>query len=352
MNFRQTVWFIVIALVVGGIGGVLLNRFGIPFLSSMPGLSWAHKLESNNPVVINRREEVQFNEGIDLINLTKQISTYTVTIYSGSAANLKFSANGIVTSSDGLILAPKSNLPPAGTVTVVLNDGTNYTGTIRALDPKADLAVITIPASNLAFAQFGVAADLVASQRVVFVGRSNTEFTRNFTEAQVTQPINNGRSIDRVFYSENFENTVLTSANLTPDFAGAPMADLDGKVVGMVTSQGILIGEDLQMAVSSYLANSKIFRPGFGIKYLNLSNSLAKLKNLPQGGVLVVSVDDNSPAKQGGLQAGDLITSFDGQDLSTKNFETLFNAHPIGNVTINILRNGNPTSLTIKLTAK
>ncbi|MBX4204824.1 MAG: S1C family serine protease [Candidatus Doudnabacteria bacterium] len=350
---NKWIWILVIALVVGGIGGVLFNRFVIPWLASMPGLSGLHKLESSNPVIINRREEVQINEGANYLDLSKQAAAFTVTIYSQSGASFRFLGNGIIASSDGMILTSRANLGAPGSLVVVTNDGTSFPGTLRALDPRSELAVLTISANNLPFAQFADAWDLQAAQKLIYVGRSNKEFTRQFGLGQVTQSVDNASSLDRVFYTEAFENTIASDAKITSDYIGGPIINLNGKVVGMTSSSlGVLISEDLSTAVSSYFQNGKIQRPQFGAKNLNLSTPLAKLKNLSRGGMLVVSVDDGSPAKLAGLATNDLIISVDNQPLPQSNFEKIINQHGFNDMPITVLRNGTEVNLTIKLQPK
>jgi S1-C subfamily serine protease len=347
---KNIIWWIVLVLILGGLSGVIFNRFVIPWLATLPGLSSLHKLESNNPVIINRKEEIQYNDGANFSDLAKQASAYTVSIYAKDSN--KFLGNGIITSADGMILASKTNLGQNNLV-VVTNDGNIYPGLLRALDPRSELAVITIQASNLPFAQFVNASDLVVSQRVIFLGRSNQEFNHQFEIGFVTSTTSNQASLDKIYYSESFENTVQTDARLNSDFVGGPAIDLNGKVVGITTSNlGILPGEDLQSAVTSFLRTGKIQRPTLGIKYNLISQSLAKLKNLPSGGVLVVSVDDGSPAKKAGIIVGDLITEIDGQPLPSANFEKILNQHDFTSIPLVINRGGNEINLNVILEPK
>jgi serine protease Do len=131
---------------------------------------------------------------------------------------------------------------------------------------------------------------------------------------------------------------------------GGLVANLEGQIVGMINSNlSVLPAEDMQTAVSAYLKNGKIQRPSFGIKYLNLSNQLAQLKNLPQGGALVVSVEDGSAAKKAGILPNDLIISADNQDLSNNEFEKVLNAHTNTDLPITVMRGTNKIQLTVKL---
>jgi serine protease Do len=353
MSRKAWVAILILMLILGGIGGVLFNRFVVPYLARMPGLSWMEKLESSNPVVINRFEEVQFNEGANFVDLARQGSSYTVSIYSQRQGNTKFLNNGIISSSDGMIITSRLHLGEAGTFLVVLNDGTTYPAVVRGLDPRSELAVLTIQAQNLPFAQFADAGNLQASQRLIFLGRSNNSFNRDFAQGQVSRVIANGQSLDRVFSSEALENTVAANVQINSDFIGGPILNLDGRVVGMTSSNlGIIIGEDLQTGVGSFLQSGKIQRPAFGIKYLNLSDELAKLKGLNDGGSMVVSVDPGSPAQKAGVQANDLIVSADGQDLSSNNFEKIINQHGFTGIPLEIIRNNNKINLQVILEPK
>ncbi|HEX5430198.1 MAG TPA: S1C family serine protease [Patescibacteria group bacterium] len=351
MTKGNWIWIIILAFVLGAIGGVLLNRFGIPFISGIPGMSWVQKLESSNPVIINRVQQVELNEGANLIDLSKQAAGYTSDVYA-STPDHKFLANGIIVTADGMIITPKSDLPAAGDVTVVTNDGTAYTGQIRAQDPRSDLAVVTISAQNLPFAQFADAGTLAASQQLIYLGRSNNSFTRDFALGRVNRSLDNNQSLSQILDSDAFENEILAQSNLSADFAGGPVIDLDGKVVGMTRSNlSVLISEDLHTAVDTYLRTGKITRPYLGMKYLDLSDAQAHLKNLPQGGVEVVSVAAGSAAQAAGLLPNDLITQASGQNISGGNFETILNQQS-GDLSFTILRNGQNVNVTAKLIYK
>jgi serine protease Do len=350
---NKWLWIVIIALVVGGIGGVVFNRFIIPWAASLPGLSSLNKLESSNPVVINRREEVTLNEGANYIDLSKQASAYTVGIYTKTVSSYKFLENGIIASSDGMILTSKVLIAGQNNLVVVTNDGSNFPAQVRALDPRSELAVLTISANNLPFAQFSDAWDLQPSQRLIYIGRSNKEFVHGFALAGVTQPVSNLSSLERVFYTEAFENSISTDAKINSDFIGGPIINLSGRVVGMTnSSQNALLGESLATAVSSFFQNNKIVRPFLGFRYLNLSASLAKLSGQPQAGLLVTSVDDASPAKLGGILPGDLVVTFDNQPVPQSNFEKILNQHSIGDVPVTVLRNNQQINLNVKLNSK
>jgi S1-C subfamily serine protease len=85
---------------------------------------------------------------------------------------------------------------------------------------------------------------------------------------------------------------------------------------------------------------------------LNLSDGLAKLKGLSQGGAQVVSVDPASPASKAGILAGDLIVSADNQDLPANNFEKILNKHGNSPLPVVILRNGQRVNFSVNIEIK
>jgi serine protease Do len=351
MNKKQYLIIVAIAFFVGGIGSIFLSRYFVPFIATFPGLSSLNKLQNNAPIVINRREEVQLNEGVNLIELSKQAQSATVTIYSGVQPNYKFAGTGLIISSDGLIFTTKDVIANQTQVKVVLNDGTSFDGAVRATDPKSELAMLTIPATNLPVTQFADAGALQIAQRVFSLGRGEHEFTRKFASGFVTKILNSNVSLEKVNSSENFEESIETDMNLKNDFVGAPLVNLQGQVVGIVVNANgkILVSEDINPALKVYLDKGKVTRSYLGLKYLSLSKSLATLKNLPDGGASVVSVEKGSPAEKGGLVSGDLITQVDGQAVADSSLERLLNAHSVSEMKLTVLRQNETKQLTVNL---
>jgi S1-C subfamily serine protease len=355
MNKKNVVGVILIAFFIGAIGSIVIGRFVIPYFADFKNLSFLNRISSEAPIIINHREEVHLNEGANLIDLSKQAGNYTVGFYrQAPGGGIKFLGNGIIMSNDGLIFTTKqvaASTQGSSPLWAVLNDGTKYQATIRATDPRADLAVVTISANNLSVAPLSDAKALLAGQRILGIGQSNREQFHKFLTGLVTNSMANNADLDRVFSSIAFEETIKTDANISADYFGGPVLNLEGKVVGMMANinNNILPSEDLQTALSSYLSTGKIIRPFIGIKYLSLSNSLAKVYSLPTGGALVNFVEDNSAAKRAGLLSSDLITSVDGIAIDGNNsFEYLFNNHPISQMRLKVLRAGKEMEIIVQ----
>jgi len=345
---RLILWFVVIAFFVGALGSIAFNKYLIPWLSNLPGFSGITRLSTNAPIIINRREEVQINEGVNLIELAKQANNITLSIYSGTDNRLL--GNGFLLSSDGLVFTSKEVVANQTAMNAVLNDGRVFPATVRALDPKSELAVMTIPVRDLAVAQFEDAASLQVGQRVAVLGKTDREFTRKFSTGFVVKTVYNHLDPNKIFSSEALEETIETDALIDSGFVGGPVINLSGRVIGMIASQNgkILISESMEPALRSYLEQGKIMRPYLGIRYTVITQSQANIKRLPEPGALVFDVEPNSPAARAGLAKNDLITQMNGQKIIDASLEHLIDKNYLSDVRLTIIRGGARQEITIK----
>jgi S1-C subfamily serine protease len=348
MTRKTIIWFIILAFFIGAAGSVVFNRIIFPKLSTVRGLGWIGKLQSSSPVVINRREEVRLNEGVNLIELTKQAQTVVVSIFS-TGPNSKLLGNGVIVTSDGAIFTTKSVVADNTQVTVVSNDGTTYSGLVRATDRKSPLAVVSIEARDLPVAQFSDARNMQTAQRVFALGQTTQEFTRQFTSGLVTRTVTNQIDFARVLSTETFEDTMTTDADLSADFIGGPVVNLQGLIVGIVSGSSgqILPAEAIDGAVRSYLEQGKITRPYIGMTYVMIGKNLAKVRSLPSGGAQVVAMEAASPAVKSGLLAGDIITEINSQKVDTSTFEQIVLQQGAQQLRLHVRRGSQEMDLTL-----
>lgn len=340
---------VVVALLFGAAGSIIFNRWIIPYLSTAPGFAWVAKLHSNAPIVITRREEVRLNEGVNMIELTKQAQTFTVSIYS-TGPDAKFLENGIIFTSDGLIFTVKDNLPANGSVNVVSDDGTVYGGQVRALDPKSPLAIVSIAGRDLPQAQFSNASNMQIAQRVFALGKTNQEFTRSFVSGLVSRTLSNFINSGQTLSTETFSHTITADAAISADYIGGPLVNLQGLVVGIVTGANgqILPAEDIDGALKTFLAEGKITRPYIGFEYSIISRNEAKVKGLTNTGALVSKVVPASPAATAGLQVQDMILEVNSQKVSDSSLEQLLVSAGTNEIRLLVKRGAEQIALTLK----
>ncbi len=243
MNKKQLTIVILISFFVGTIGSIFFTRWALPKVASRTGFTWLNNLVTNSPIIVNRREEVQLNEGVNVIDLIKQAGNITVGVFTNAAAP-QFLGNGLMMSSDGLVFTSTAVVQKQTQFNVVINDGHTYVGVLKDKDLKSGLAVLTIPSSGLPTAQLDSAADLQAGQRVIYIGRSNVKFEHEALSALITQSVANQLDSPQV----------SSDATASADYFGGPIINLSGHVVGLVVdSTHNIIAEDLQTALVKYL---------------------------------------------------------------------------------------------------
>lgn len=241
MNRKQITITVLIAFLVGAFGSVVFTHFIFPPLSGVRGFGWLKSLVSSAPIIINRTQEVQFTEGVDLADLVKQAGNITVSIYDPKN---NFLGNGIIATSDGLIMTTLDAVRQFSEVGVMTSDGQKFTGTQAAVDPKTRLALFKIPATGLPAAQFDNAATLEPGRRVLYIGRGNVKFEHEVLIGYVTQSLSN--QLD--------QSQVSTDIAAGADFVGGPIVNLSGHVVGLsIASSKNIVSETLQQALSNYL---------------------------------------------------------------------------------------------------
>ena len=159
----------------------------------------------------------------------------------------------------------------------------------------------------------------------------------------------------------NYENFIQTDASINPGNSGGPLINLNGEVIGINTAVaeigsgvGFAIPIEMAMRVASQLINSgEVKRGWLGVGIQSLTPGLASSFNLkhPVIGVLVNSVDPETPAEMGGLVRGDIIVQFDGKGVPSSNlFQQMVADTTIGKtVSIKVIRDGGETFLKVKI---
>ena len=238
---KQWLYFLLIAFFVGALGSITMSRLVLPYLGTFRNLSFLNKLSSSSPIVINRTEEVQLNEGVNLIDLVKQSGNFTVSIYDQKN---NFLGNGLIVTSDGMILTSSTVVGKQNQLIVTTNDGQKFPATIRSKDAKTGIVALNISSSNLTVGQFDNASSLLPGHRVIYIGRGNVKFEHEALAGFVTQSLANQLT----------DKQISSDAVITSDFFGGPIVNLSGHVVGLVIdNKKNIISEDLQTLLTSFL---------------------------------------------------------------------------------------------------
>src|SRR5688572_8195997 len=233
------------------------------------------------------------------------------------------SGSGFVFTPDGFILTNSHVVHGADKIGVTLSDGRRFDATIVGDDPSTDLAVIRISAGRLPAAPLGDSEKIRVGQLVIAIG--NPYGFQYSVTAGVVSAL--GRSL-RSESGRLIDNVIQTDAALNPGNSGGPLANSHGDVIGVNTAiiqpaQGICFAipiDTAKLVAAALIKDGKISRGwlGVGIQQIELQRRFVRFYNLPSDrGVLVISVEKQSPAEAAGLDEGDLIIALDDEPISS-----------------------------------
>src|SRR5437870_4558429 len=234
------------------------------------------------------------------------------------------SGSGFIITPDGFILTNSHVVHAATRIVVNLSDGRDCPAQLIGDDPETDLAVIRIAAPQLVHVRLANSEALRVGQVAIAIGNP-LGFQASVTAGVIS-------ALGRSMYSQSgrlIDNIIQTDAALNPGNSGGPLVNSAGEVIGVNTAmirpaQGICfaIASNTAKFVAGWLIKEgKIRRSYIGVAGQNvpIHRRVVRFYNLPlETGVLVVSVEKNSPAEKTGLREGDVIVAF--------------NAKPIGSI--------------------
>jgi S1-C subfamily serine protease len=231
--------------------------------------------------------------------------------------------SGFVITPDGFILTNSHVVHEANAISVKLPDGRECPAELAGDDPDTDLAVIRIDAPQLKHVRLADSENLRVGQLVIAIGNP-----LGF-EASVTAGVIS--ALGRSMHAQSgrlIDNIIQTDAALNPGNSGGPLVNSAGEVVGINTAmirpaQGICfaIASNTAKFVAGWLIkDGKIRRSYIGVGGQNvpIHRRVIRFYSLPlETGVLVVSIEKNSPAESAGVREGDLIVAFNGQPIGS-----------------------------------
>jgi S1-C subfamily serine protease len=225
--------------------------------------------------------------------------------------------SGFVFTPDGLILTNSHVVHDATRIEITLADGRRAPAHTIGDDPATDLAVIRIDASGLQAVPLGDSQQLRPGQMAIAIG--NPYGFQSTVTAGVISAL--GRSL-RSYSGRLIDDVIQTDAALNPGNSGGPLVDSRGHVIGVNTAtilpaQGICFAIGINTAkfvASRLLRDGRIRRSYIGVsaQTVPIHRRVVRFYGLArETGVVVVGVEDRSPARTAGLREGDVIVALD-----------------------------------------
>ncbi len=228
--------------------------------------------------------------------------------------------SGVIVSPDGYIVTNNHVVADAVDVEVLLADRRQYKGRVVATDPKTDVAVVRIRATNLQYAAWGDSSRLAVGDFVLAIGNP-LGLSRTVTFGIVSAV---GRADVGV---ADFEDFIQTDAPINPGNSGGALVNIKGEVVGINTAiaspttgsvgVGFAIPSNMvRAAMQSLIKTGRVVRGFLGASTQDVSPPLGKIFRLPDvKGAIITDLQGKGSAERAGLKRGDVVVRFDGHDV-------------------------------------
>ncbi|XHH10349.1 MAG: S1C family serine protease [Candidatus Bathyarchaeia archaeon] len=225
---------------------------------------------------------------------------------------------GVVVSKDGYIVTCNHVLAGCNTVKVGQGEKT-FSAKIVGTDPYNDIALLKADGEWTPI-EMGDSEKLSVGQYVFALANP---FNRQQPTA-TTGIVTNANSTIRGWRATQLENVIATDAQLNPGFSGGPLIDVDGKVIGINTAyvwqRGIAIPINKVKSIADRLMTGKIAQRAYlGViaNTVAIPSEIAEQSGLEQEtGVMIFSVEADSPARKAGLAMGDVLVKFNGKPVT------------------------------------
>jgi serine protease Do len=264
--------------------------------------------------------------------------------------------SGFVIDPSGIIITNNHVIADSTDVTVIFTDGTKLKADVIGKDTKVDVAVLKVKSDKpLKAVKFGDSDKMRVGDWVIAVG--NPFGLGGSVTAGIVSARN--RDID----SGPYDNYIQTDASINKGNSGGPLFDMDGDVIGINTAilspSGGSIGigfatpsNTVAPIIDQLRKYGETRRGWLGVRIQPIDDSIAESLNLGAvRGALVAGTDANGPAAEAGIQTGDVIVKFDGDDIKESHeLPKLVASTPVGkSVNVVIVRKGQELTKSVTL---
>lgn len=274
--------------------------------------------------------------------------------------------SGFIVSNDGYVVTNKHVVTDEkADYTVITSDGKKFNAKVLARDPGQDIAVLKIEGSGFTPAKLGDSDSVKLGQTAIAIGNALAEFQNTVSVGVISGLSRNIIASSGLRSTESIEGVFQTDAAINPGNSGGPLLNLKGEVIGInvAVAQGAQnIGftipiNQAKRAIDSVRRTGSIQSPFIGVRYVMITEAIAKEQNLSsEYGALIrgdqngAAVIPNSPASKAGIMAEDIILEVNGQKLDEgKTLAGAIQKYGVGDTITLKVRRGEQT-MTIRLT--
>jgi serine protease Do len=265
-------------------------------------------------------------------------------------------ASGFVVDPSGYLLTNLHVVEGASEVNVTLDDSRSLPAEVVGVDPALDLAVLKIDASGLTAITWGDSDKLEVGEMVWAIGNP---FDLDQTVTSGIVSAKNRRDLG----NSPLQEFLQTDVPINPGSSGGPLIDANGDVVGVNsaifgrTYQGISFAIPSNVAKEVYekiRAEGKVIRGYLGVSLESVADAQADHFPLPADrttGAVIQTVTKGSPAEKAGLEPGDFIVEWNGQQVNEdRELRLLIARTQVGaKVPVKLFRDGKPMTVDVSV---
>jgi serine protease Do len=347
---RRRMWIpvaVVAALIGGLVGGGVVARANRHAASPPPAGVVTQVVQPNT----------QIAKPQNIPAILAKVEPGVVSIHTNLGAG-----TGMILTAGGQVLTNYHVVQGASSVKVTLfNETSGRTATVKGFDQSNDVAILQITgATGLPTVQLGNSDSVQVGDDVIAVGNAlNLVGGPTVTEGIISAK---GRTVDPAAP----QNLLQTDAAINPGNSGGPLVNADGQVVGMNTlviqqansqeaaqNLGFAIPINTIRPLVPDLAKGIQRTPGYlGVGVVTLTPDIAQRFGIAASqGAVIQDLPADGPAAQAGLQQSDVITSFDGQAVTSDSglVQLIHNHKPGDRVQIGYVRGATKGTATVTL---
>ncbi|MEL6752340.1 MAG: DegQ family serine endoprotease [Pseudomonadota bacterium] len=264
--------------------------------------------------------------------------------------------SGFVIDPSGIIITNNHVIADADEITIEFTDGSELKAEVMGTDPKTDIAVLKVePEKPLQAVPFGESASARVGDWVMAIGNpfgQGSSVTLGIVSA-----------INRDIRSGPYDAFIQTDAAINRGNSGGPLFNMDGEVIGINTAiispsggsigLGFSVPSDLATNVIAQLREFGETRRGWlGVSIQPVTDDIAESLGMASArGALVAGLTDKGPAKNSGIQVGDVVLRFDGKRISEmRDLPRIVADTAVGKaVDVVVLRKGEETTIPVTL---
>lgn len=345
MSKVKKTFLIVFILILGGLGGIIGNRYFFPYISTTSLFSKYEflKKSAEDVTIINKTEQVYVKEETSIEKISSKAASSVVNVLSYvevSAKNKNIptvfnNTTGTIITSDGLVMTYIENVILNSKYKVILQDGNAYEAEFLGADSYSNLIFLKINNGNLPVISFGNSDDSTPGEKIIAIGSSSKTFTNRYTSGLIsTFDPTFSLSGKNVSYSDKMNGVFQTDFSIDADqyYTGGPVVDYTGQVIGITGSNQkdffFIPSNKVKKVIDKALKGELENNVSLGIYYIPITKAYALSNNLKlETGALVYSssgqeglaIISGSNGQKAGLKIDDIVTAVNGEKVSLQN---------------------------------